>query len=234
MKPIIGITVDVQFEPENDRSRGSLKLNFNYAEEISKAGGNPILITPLTDIEEIAPMLDGWLIPGGADMDASNFGEENHPLVELQDSKRFEMESRLFQSVDADLPLLGICYGSQFMNVKRGGTLIQHVPDRVGHEGHSGGTLQSYLIVPDSKLHLSVGNDTTEGRSYHHQAVGQLGDRLSVSATADDGVIEAVEDVNHPFFVGVQWHPERTPSSTETQALFRSFIEAAREYRRKK
>lgn len=235
MKPLIGITVDVTFEPENARSRGALKLNYNYAEEVAKAGGNPILITPLTDIAQIAQLLDGWLIPGGADMDAAQFGEENHPTVELQDPKRFEMEDRLYQSIAHDLPVLGICYGCQFLNVKRGGSLIQHVPDRVGHDQHSGGTLQLYKIEEDSKLFASVGQlNKTTGASYHHQAVGRVGSHLQTSAFAEDGIIEAIEDPAHPFFIGVQWHPERTPNEEATRSLFSSFIQAAISYRKSK
>jgi putative glutamine amidotransferase len=235
MKPVIGITVDVAFEAENLRSRGSLKLNYNYAEEVAKAGGNPILITPLTDLKALATILDGWLIPGGADMDASFFGEENHPLAELQDPKRFEMEDQLYRAISPNLPILGICYGCQFLNVKRGGSLIQHVPDRVGHDAHSGGTLQSYQIQETSKLFGAVGKCTsTTGASYHHQAVGRIGNQLTTSAIAEDGIIEAIEDPSHPFFIGVQWHPERTPNEEATQQLFSSFIQAALSYRKSK
>ena len=85
MKPLIGITVDVQSDTENPRTKGLLKLNINYADMVTQAGGNPILITPFTDMKEMAHLVDGWLIPGGDDMDASHFGEENHPKVGLQD-----------------------------------------------------------------------------------------------------------------------------------------------------
>jgi putative glutamine amidotransferase len=230
MKPLIAITVDVIPEPENERTRGKLILNWNYAEMVAKAGGNPLLITPLTDVATIAPLIDGWLIPGGEDIDAAHFGEENHPKVGLQDPRRWEMEDALYQHVDQELPVLGICYGCQFLNVKRGGSLIQHLPDVVNHEAHSGGTMQTYHVASSSKLARYAGTDWIEGKSYHHQAVGRIGEGLEVVAKTEDGTVEAIEDQSKPFLVGVQWHPERTPDDAATLSLFREFVQAAQAY----
>ncbi len=234
MKPLIGITVDVQSDIENPRTKGLLKLNVNYADMVTQAGGNPILITPFTDTKEMAHLVDGWLIPGGDDMDASHFGEENHPKVGLQDPLRWKMEEALYQQIDPLLPILGICYGCQFLNVKHGGTLLQHVPDQVGHEQHTGGTLQTYKVEESSRLRTFSGHSAITGASYHHQAVGKLGENLEAVAFADDGIVEAIEDPNKPFLVGVQWHPERTPQDEATLNLFRSFIQAAELYRASK
>lgn len=231
MKPLIGITVDPSFDAEDPRSRGKLCLNWNYAEQVSLAGGNPILISPLTDVSEIAPMLDGWLIPGGDDIDAKHFGQENHPRASLQDPKRWEVESALYDLIGDSVPIFGICYGSQFLNVKRGGTLIQHVPDVAGHEEHTGGTLQEYAIADGSRLASLSGFRTISGKSYHHQAVDAVGQGLKVSAHASDGIIEAVEDASKEFFVGVQWHPERTPEDAATRNLFSEFVAAAKRFR---
>ncbi len=230
MRPLIGITVDAEFDDSNDRSNGKLMLNWNYASRVAEACGNPILISPLTDLEWAAKSIDGWLIPGGADMDARHFGEENHPKAELMNPKRWEMEDRLFSLIDPELPTLGICYGCQFINVKRGGSLIQHLPDVVENDEHTGGTLQPYELVGASKLSTFAGTERVEGKSYHHQAVARVGSGLAVVAKHDDGTVEAIEDASKPFFVGVQWHPERTPEDAATQNLFRSFVEAAREY----
>jgi putative glutamine amidotransferase len=233
-KPLIAITVDVIPEPENERTRGRLSLNWNYAQMVAEAGGNPVLVTPLTDIESLAPLLDGWLIPGGDDIDAGHFGEENHPKVGLQDPRRWEMEDRLYKAKADELPILGICYGCQFLNVQRGGTLIQHVPDVVNHEEHSDGTMQTYHVASSSRLAKYAGTDWIEGKSYHHQAVGQLGNGLEIVAKCEDGTAEAVEDKSQPFLIGVQWHPERTPDDAATRNLFQEFIRAAEAYAERK
>ncbi|MBS1700786.1 MAG: gamma-glutamyl-gamma-aminobutyrate hydrolase family protein [Armatimonadetes bacterium] len=234
MKPLIGITIEAEFDAANDRSNGKLILNWNYADQVAEAGGNPILITPMTDLEWAAKAIDGWLIPGGADMDASHFGEENHPKVEPMNPKRWEMENTMYGLVDPEMPVLGICFGCQFINVKRGGSLIQHLPDVVSHEEHSGGTMQAYELVGASKLSSFAGTARVEGKSYHHQAINRVGGGLEVVAKHDDGTIEAVEDPSKSFFVGVQWHPERTPDDFATQNLFRAFVRAAEAYSRTK
>ena len=230
MKPLIGITVECGFDEANDRSNGKLSLNWNYAARIAEAGGNPILVTPMTDLKEIAQQLDGWLIPGGADMDARHFGEPNHPEVELMNPMRWEMENELFGLVNPEMPILGICYGCQFLNVKRGGSLIQHLPDVVEHNNHVGGTLESIELVGATKLSRIAGQETIAGKSYHHQAVNRIGDGLNVVAKHSDGTIEAIEDPNKPFLMGVQWHPERLPDDESNQNLFRAFIQAAEAY----
>lgn len=230
MKPLIGITVESEFDDSNDRSNGKLVLNWNYASRVAEAGGNPILISPLTDLEWAAKHIDGWLIPGGDDMDASHFGEENHPKVVLMNPKRWEMEDKFYGLIDAKLPILGICFGCQFINVKRGGSLIQHLPDVVAHEKHSGGTMQTYSLAADSKLAAVAGVSQIDGKSYHHQAVGRVGSGLDVVAKHEDGTVEGIEDKDHPFFIGTQWHPERTPDDEATKNLFRAFVAAAAEY----
>ncbi|HLO97159.1 MAG TPA: gamma-glutamyl-gamma-aminobutyrate hydrolase family protein [Fimbriimonas sp.] len=230
MKPLIAITTECDFDANNPRSKGKISLNYNYAEQVALAGGNPVLVSPVTDLTELLPLIDGWLIPGGADMDATHFGEENHPEVELMNPKRWEMERAMYDLVDPLMPIFGICYGCQFINVMRGGSLIQHLPDVVSHDQHSGGTLQRNVVCPNSKLYKHSGALSIEGASYHHQAVNRLGEGLDVVSRHEDGTIEAVEDPVHPFFIGVQWHPERTPEDVATQNLFRAFVEAARSY----
>ena len=106
MKPIIGITTECEHQPEDSRTRGSFKLNWNYAQAIADAGGVPLVIPPVADPKEVAQIIDGWLIPGGADIDAARFGEENHAKVELQDPARCEVEQELMCHISPDLPVL--------------------------------------------------------------------------------------------------------------------------------
>jgi len=228
VKPIIAITVDVDADPLR------MSLRWNYAEQVVLAGGNPLLISPLTDVEPLVDFIDGWLIPGGDDIDSVHFNQELHPMARLQHPSRWDGESQLYSLIDPALPVLGICYGCQFLNVKRGGSLIQHVPDSVGHEEHSGGTMQKYSVTESSILNRATGVTSIEGKSYHHQAVDEVAPGLIVSALAKDGTIEAIEDQSKPFWLGVQWHPERTPEDVATQSLFNTFIEAARNYRKGK
>jgi len=234
MKPVIGITVDCHHDPEEPRTRGKLELNWNYAQAVSDAGGVPILIPPTADMEVVSQLIHGWLIPGGDDIDAKNFGEENHPEVGLQDPARFEGESRLYRVVPSDLPIFGICYGCQFLNVVRGGSLIQHLPDIVGHSSHSGGTMQDYEIDPNSQLAQESGQTRITGKSYHHQAVKQVGEDLKVVSHSEDGTIEAIEATDRPWVIGVQWHPERTLEDSATENLFKNFIQAAAEFAAKR
>lgn len=230
-KPLIAITVESDRNPDDPRSGGILRLNWNYAEQVARAGGNPILIPPTADMEQIAEIIDGWLIPGGRDIDAKYFGQENHPEAETADPSRFEAERRLYEAAPIDLPIFGICYGCQFLNVVRGGTLIQHLPDVVGTV-HTGGPLQAYALDPDSTLARVAKTEHIEGMSYHHQAVGSLGKSLHVVGKSDDGVVEAIEADDRPWLIGVQWHPERTPDDRATQNLFLEFVEAAKRFQR--
>jgi gamma-glutamyl-gamma-aminobutyrate hydrolase PuuD len=234
MKPLIGISVDCTFEPEDDRTKGTLKLNWNYAQAIADAGGVPILIPPQADASQIGSVIHGWLIPGGNDISASNWGEENHREVETIEEARFNAEKSLYNELDPQMPVLGICYGCQFINVARGGSLIQHLPDMVGHDLHRGGTLQGYSVEKNSKLATAIEATEIKGKSYHHQAVDRTGAGLEVVARDDEGTVEAVEATDRPWMVGVQWHPERTLDDPATQRLFKSFIQAASEYRLKK
>lgn len=228
MKPIIGISVDCKQDEADARTGGQLTLNWNYAQAVAEAGGVPILIPPSADMEEVAKIIHGWVIPGGDDIDARHFGEENHPKVELQDPARFDAEARLYRVLDAETPVLGICYGCQFLNVVRGGSLIQHLPDVEGKDTHTGGVMQAYEIDPASKLEKIVGETAIEGKSYHHQAINTVGTGLTVVAKSEDGTVEALESTDRPWMIGLQWHPERTFADPKTRRIFEDFIAAAR------
>lgn len=234
MKPIIGITVECKHDPADARTRGKIELNWNYGQAISDAGGVPVILPPMADMGAVVDLIDGWLIPGGLDIDAKNFGEENHPACELQDPSRFASEKALMEATPPEMPILGICYGCQFLNVIRGGTLLQHLPDVAGAAVHTDGPLQTYQIKDGSKLNKLAGRAAVDGKSYHHQAIKQPGRNLEIVATSNDGIIEAVEASDRPWLIGVQWHPERTLESPESTRIFAEFIAAARAYSERK
>ena len=231
-KPIIAITVESRHDPQDARTGGKIELNWNYTQMIADAGGVPIVVPPVADMTEIAEIANGWLLPGGDDLDSALWGEPLHPKASVQDGTRYAAERRLFDALDPAMPIFGICYGCQALNVLRGGSLDQHLPDSVDHDEHSGGTMQRYFVNVDSRLSQGAQAVQIEGKSYHHQAVGRLGENLWITAKAEDGTIEAVEATDRPWLVGVQWHPERTPDDPATQRLFERFVQAAAEYRR--
>lgn len=230
-KPVIGITADVKPSDGDARAAYDLRVRGNYAQAIAGAGGVPVLVPPEADAAAILQLLDGLLIPGGNDIDPVHFGQELHPKAELQEPLRFDAEAALYKGAPPDLPILGICYGCQFVNVMQGGTLIQHLPDVEGSETHTGGTLQRYELTPGSKVADAVGAESVMGKSYHHQAILDPGAGVAVTGYAADGTIEAIEVESRKWTVAVQWHPERTLDDMAMRNLFRAFVDAAAAYR---
>jgi putative glutamine amidotransferase len=175
--------------------------------------------------------LDGLILTGGADVDPARYGREPHPRTDKPREDRDTWEDTLLSTaIELELPFLGICRGAQLLNVTRGGTLHQHLPEVVGHEKYQLGS-GAYNQVPvdvgaDSTLHELVG-DSVSAEVYHHQAIDKLGDGLRVTARTAEGVIEAVELDGVPFGIAVQWHPEE---SQDDLRLFAGLVEAARTY----
>lgn len=232
MRPLIGVTGNIGTVVGDKNEGQRVHLYRHYLECLVEAGAFAVIV-PHRIPQIVAGMLDGWLIPGGDDLDPARWGEERHPETKLEDPSRVDFEMELWDQLDPAMPVLGICYGCQFLNVVHGGTVLQHVPDVVGNGSHSGGTLQHYRIEPGSKLSEALAGATeVEGKSFHHQAVGRLGDGLRVVANHEDGIVEGVERTDSRWVVGVQWHPERTPESAESQNLFRAFVHQAEAYRR--
>lgn len=224
MKPIIGISASTMTSPKNGREHGRIFLERDYSDRVIAAGGAPLLIPPGADFESIGPLLDGFIIPGGDDIDAANWGEQNHPEVQNENPQRTQTEIGIFKHLRPEVPVLGICYGCQLVNVIQGGTLIQHLPDVVGEDYHRGDPIQEYRIEPETRLAEILG-PTARGKSWHHQAVEKLGTNLRISAWHEDGTVEAIEGTFGRWFVGVQWHPERTDVE-DSVLLFDAFLKA--------
>ena len=240
MRPAIGITTaTVDHPPVHGFARYA--ASHGYVHCVADAGGLPLPL-PYSDpdlVDEYLEHLDGLLLSGGLDVDPVFYGQE--PRLELgrvdPDRDRFEL-ALIRVAHAAGLPILGICRGAQILNVALGGSLVQdvfsQVPDVIRHE-------QSNLrwdhhahhvdVVAGTRLAGLVGGERTRVNSDHHQAVDRLATGLVVTARADDGVVEGLEDPAHPWCVGVQWHPERMPDDPLTRNLFAAFVEAATERR---
>jgi putative glutamine amidotransferase len=211
-------------------------LPHRYLAALEEAGGAPLLIPSLdvhlSEPERMLDRIDGLFLPGGRDLDADLYGSEAHPTNDQPLRIRDELEIALTQlAVDRGIPVFGACRGLQVINVAFGGTLEQHLGDRVDLAIHRDvvGTYTAHhvSIEPDSLLSSIAHAQSFEIASHHHQGVDQLGDGLVVSASAPDGVIEAIETSDGTFCLGVQWHPEER-LDPEGLALIKAFIAAAR------
>ena len=205
-----------------------------YAERIAAAGARFEVIPWTSDPERDATRFDAIVLCGGDDVDARRFGEENHPTVETVPPIRDEYEIRLVRSAAAHgTPLLGVCRGSQVMNVALGGSLIQHVPDVRGAIPHRDGVQHVVTLVEGTRLAALAACPSAVVNSWHHQAVGRLAPGLRVAARASDGIVEAVESDGPAggearFLVGVQWHPERDGNPDALgRGLFEALVRAA-------
>jgi len=227
--PIIGIT--------------PCSKQHDYEEAVRRAGGDVRILNYDTDAPaDVVGQVDGILLPGGDDVLPSIYGAEPHPTFDPAEPGRDTYELELARrAADADVPLFAICRGIQVLNVARGGTLVQDIPselpEAVPHEmRETPFTLAHDIWISEGTLLHDLLRDRMEGdacpvNSRHHQAVQKVGNGLVVSATAPDGVVEAVEDPSKRFCLGVQWHPENFYRTGEFRALFEGFIAAAREGR---
>jgi putative glutamine amidotransferase len=201
---------------------------------VRAAGGTPVILPIHSGPEAIdgyLEQLDGLLMPGGLDIPPAIYGEEVHESVSPLAKERHEFERALGTAwiEKSDKPLLGICLGSQWINVLQGGTLVQDIPSELG--GNHRGTNHAVTLEGDSRLARIFGETGFEVNSNHHQAVGTLGEHLRIVARSPDGVVEATETTDpERFLVGVQWHPERmVPDDERQKKLLKAFVEAAGE-----
>ena len=215
----------------------------SYFSALVAAGSIPVMLSPDMDdamIDSCLGRLDGLFLAGGNDLSPELFGAE--PVEELGEINplRDQLEMRLIpKAFSMGMPVLGICRGVQSMNVAMGGTLWQDLPSQyrtpeglppIAHRQTRPDYYPSHSISiqPGSRIHNLLGCDELRVNSFHHQAVRSAAPGLNVSAHASDGVIEAIEHPEHPFFIGVQWHPERYyDRAKEALTLFSGFVHAA-------
>jgi putative glutamine amidotransferase len=230
-RPLIGITLDQHDDGDKYESP------FSYATSVERAGGLPLLIPYQTDlslIPQIVDVFDGILFSGGNDLDPAAYGQSWHPKAQPIDPARQKFEMGLLAEVERRrMPILGICLGSQLMNVYRGGSMHQFLPDVQRSEALEhrkvGENLLRHKVTldPASKLGKAIGKSEISVNTYHKQSADRLGRGLRVIATAPDGVIEGFEDPTFPLFAAVQWHPERLSDEAEHLAPFKLLVEAS-------
>jgi putative glutamine amidotransferase len=231
-KPIIGIGADIAAQ-QGKRER--VFAYVTYVDAIRRAGAIPLLVVPQPEeADRLAEVLDGILLAGGYDCDPLLYGEDPHETVEPMDHRRQDSDLALARlGRERNIPTLGICLGLQVINIAAGGNLIQdirsHGTTSICHESDPGErTRHEVEVHPGTRLAAIVGAGTHEVNSSHHQAVRDPGLGLLEAAVAPDGIVEALEDPLHPFYVGVQWHPEDMTGEPSADRLFAAFLEAAR------
>ncbi len=242
-RPLIGVTTsEVRFAerieqtPQADPPRREMALGLTYLRAIEASGGLPVVMPPL-ELEAIEPLLErlsGICLSGGPDLDPETYEEPPHPeLGPIEPAlDRFELELAR-QADDRGLPILAICRGMQALNVARGGSLHQHLPDRPGvtidHRRREGAdhTIHDVTVAAGSRLARLMGSRTATVNSFHHQGVHRIGNGLRAVAWSPDGVVEGIEAPARDFAVGVQWHAESLIERREQASLFRGLIDAA-------
>ena len=208
----------------------------NYQASIEKAGGEVQPLYPDSIAPDALDHLDGLLLTGGGDVDASEFNDTNHPTVHHINRPRDRMELSLTrEALQRGIPVFDICRGMQVMNIALGGNLIQDIPDEIKsllvHDDSAGrqNLIHEVSVMEGTKLRRILGKDRLGVNSFHHQAVKDLGKGLIATAWSDDGVIEGIELPNGPYFLGVQWHPEEfVDHGAIFHSLFQVFVEAGR------
>lgn len=209
-----------------------------YLNAVEEAGGMPVILPPsrvqLANLDRLLDTADGVFLAGGRDLDAELYGRANHPQNDTPLRERDELEIALvIGAKQRHMPIFGACRGMQVLNVALGGTLEQHLADRVDMSPHRNivGTFTTHEVevAPASKLAGILQRQLFDIASHHHQAIDSLGEGLVPAAHYRDGVIEAVESANEDFALGVQWHPEEH-RGPEGSRLFFAFIEAAAKY----
>jgi len=212
----------------------------NYVRAVERAGGTAVPILPgKSPAEETLRGLDALILTGGGDVDPETYGSAKHAMTGDVDPARDELEIDLVRRAkELGIPTLCVCRGLQVLNVALDGTLTQHLPDSVKNEVPHvgvGGKDGFHAVKVDADTHLAriLGTTDTSPASSHHQAIDRVAKGLRVVARSpDDRVIEAVEVEGHPWMIGVQWHPERSPEACQ-QRLFDDLVRTATERRSK-
>jgi putative glutamine amidotransferase len=243
MKALIGVTTS-ELRPgelrtlrrHGDPPNPEMALGMTYVRVIEAAGALPVVLPPLghPDVPRLLARLDAVVLSGGPDLAPAAYGAKPHVELGPTEPRLDSFEYRLArEALRLDMPILGICRGAQTLNVARGGTLHQHLPDVVGdaiaHRQTEDGQLPTHSVTirPASRLAAVLGTTHLSVNSFHHQAVDRLGSGLRACAWAPDGTIEAIEDPGQTFVLAVQWHAETLQGAPAQLALFEELVNVA-------
>jgi putative glutamine amidotransferase len=232
-KPIIGVTAHVELDYKHS-------LASDYVKAIITANGLPVIL-PIwldQDVQQLVEMLDGIVITGGGDIDPTIFGEEPHPQLGTISPGRDSFEMALIQAfLKKNKPILGICRGMQILNLTIGGDMFQDIYSQseqplLQHSQKANRTHRAHYVEAQegSLMAKLAGQSKFMVNTFHHQAVRNVPEPLMISGVASDGVIEAIESVEHRFVLGVQWHPEALAVAGEemNKRIFAEFVKNCR------
>ncbi|HET6507744.1 MAG TPA: gamma-glutamyl-gamma-aminobutyrate hydrolase family protein [Baekduia sp.] len=237
-KPVIGLCGATETATWGVWTTAAHLLPREYADAVQRAGGIALLLPPdpgaVEDPDPLLDLLDGLILAGGSDVDPAAYGADRHPETNGTNPERDAFEIALaHRAIDRDMPFLGICRGMQVLNVARGGTLLQHLPESHGHEHHRRtpgsfeGADHQVRLAAGSLAARAAGEESHRTLSHHHQGVDAVGDGLVVTGRSElDELPEAIELPGHAFVLGVQWHPE----VDETSRLIAALVADARDY----
>jgi putative glutamine amidotransferase len=241
--PLIGVTTSEVRRLESarplaeaDPAQNEMVLGMVYARAVQRAGGMPVVLPPLApeEVPELIGRLEGLCLSGGPDLDPAAYDARAHAELGPVEPGLDRWEIALIRQAEAQgLPILGICRGCQVLNVARGGTLHQHLPDvtdgEIAHRQSVPGSQPTHVadIASGSLLAAIIGDTHAEVNSFHHQAADRIGRGLRPVAWSPDGVVEGLEDPERPFVLGVQWHAETLFDRPEHARLFEALTEAA-------
>lgn len=232
--PLIGVTTYLERAQQGVWDVRAAFLPEQYLTSVTSSGGIALLLPPQDPDAADAAIsgMHGLVLSGGADVAPELYGEDRHPLTDPARVDRDAWELALFQAAERrGIPVLAICRGLQLVNVARGGTLQQHLPESIGTEKYriGGGVFAENDVEVSTETPLAdiIGETEMRVHSYHHQGVDRLGEGLVAAAHSDDGLVQAFVDTSAGHIVGVQWHPEE---NAEDRRLFTDLVSQARAF----
>lgn len=230
--PLIGVTTYLERAQQGVWDVRAAFLPEQYLTGVTSSGGIALLLPPQDPdaADSAIAGMDGLILTGGADVAPELYGEQRHPLTDPARVDRDAWELALFRAAERRrMPVLAICRGLQLVNVARGGSLQQHLPDSLGTERYrvGGGVFaeNEVEVAVDTALAGVLGEGEMRVHSYHHQGIDRLGDGLTAAAYSDDGLVQAFVDTSDGHIVGVQWHPEE---NAQDRRLFEDLVSQAR------